>query len=475
MKFNFLTAFVLLLTGTVFAQDSVSTATVSVKYVEQVSGLAGKLDQKLDKQTSKALRQLEKQEARIRQKLAKTDSSKAAQLASNAKQQYHSLQQKLETPTGKLQQYIPSLDSLGSSLQFLQQHPELLSKAKEAREKLSDAVSKLKGMEGKLQKAEDVKQFLKERREYLQQQLGNMGFAKEFKKLNKQVYYYSEQLQEYKSLLKDHQKAGKKALELLSKTKLFKDFMRKNSVLAGLFRMPGDPDDPATAAVSLAGLQTRAQVNGLIQQQLAAGGPNAQAQFSQNLQDAQSQLNGLKDQFFKNPPGASGETAEGFRPNNQKTKSFLQRLELGTNVQSQRSNSYFPVTSDIGLSLGYKLNDKSIIGIGTSYKLGWGQNIRNINITHQGVSARSFVDWKLKGSFWVSGGYEMNYRSGFNSVQQLQNIKGWNQSGLLGMSKVVSLKAKFFKQTKLQLLWDFLSYQQVPRTQPVLFRVGYNF
>ena len=93
---------------------------------------------------------------------------------------------------------------------------------------------------------------------------------------------------------------------------------------------------------------------------------------------------------------------EGFKPNSQKTKSFFRRLEFGINIQSQRSNGYFPVTSDIGLSLGYRLNDKSTIGVGISYKVGWGKNIQHINITHQGVGLRSFVDWKIKGSFWLS-------------------------------------------------------------------------
>jgi hypothetical protein len=35
------------------------------------------------------------------------------------------------------------------------------------------------------------------------------------------------------------------------------------------------------------------------------------------------------------------------------------------------------------------------------------------------------------------------------------------------------MKSKFFKQTTLSLLWDFLSYQNVPKTQPLLFRIGY--
>jgi len=46
---------------------------------------------------------------------------------------------------------------------------------------------------------------------------------------------------------------------------------------------------------------------------------------------------------------------------------------------------------------------------------------------------------------------------------------------LIGISKMVSLKTKFFKKTKLQLLWDFLSGDQLPIAQPILFRVGYSF
>jgi hypothetical protein len=165
---------------------------------------------------------------------------------------------------------------------------------------------------------------------------------------------------------------------------------------------------------------------------------------------------------------------EGFKPNNQKTKSFLKRIEIGTNIQSQKTNGYFPATSDIGLSIGYKLSDKSILGIGASYKMGMGKDIRHINITHQGAGMRSFIDWKIKGSFWMSGGYEMNYRNAFRRIDVLKDLNAWQQSGLIGLSKVISLKTKFFSKTKLQLLWDFMSYQQLPRTQPILFRVGYS-
>jgi hypothetical protein len=477
MKFHhlLLTAIFFIISNYSIAQDSLSTnKTISDNYLETVAGKAGKFEEKLDRQSQKVLERFQKQEARLYKKLSKIDSSKAKTLFNNAADKYKSLEQRLEK--GLLtKSYNASLDTVFTSLKFLQQNSEWLSKTKDAREKLQQAVGKVGGLQSKFQKAEEIKKFLKERRQYLKEQLSHLGFAKELKKLNKQAYYFSQQINEYKSVFSDHKKAEKKALELLSKTKLFQNFLRKNSELASLFRLPGNPDDPVTQA-SLAGLQTRAQVNGLIQQQLSAGGPAAQAQFQQNLQQAQSQLNQLKNKLSQFGGGGSDmEMPEGFKPNNQKTKRFLDRLELGTNIQSQKANGYFPVTTDLGLSIGYKLNDRSILGIGASYKMGLGKDIRHVKVSHQGVGMRSFVDWKIKGSFWLSGGYEMNYRSEFNSIAVLRDYSAWQQAGLVGMSKVISLRTKFFKKTKLQLLWDFLSYQQVPKTQPIVFRVGYSF
>jgi hypothetical protein len=163
---------------------------------------------------------------------------------------------------------------------------------------------------------------------------------------------------------------------------------------------------------------------------------------------------------------------QGFKPNNQKTKSFLKRLELGGNIQSQKARYFFPVTSDLGFSIGYKINDRSVIGLGGSGKVGWGSSWNNIQLTYQGVSARSFLDYKVKGSFYLTGGYEMNYKTFINSIQQLQSYSAWQKSGLIGLSKKYAVSKKLNGEVK--VLWDFMSYQQVPKTQPVLFRIGYS-
>lgn len=433
---------------------------------KKVSGL----EEKLISKNENTLRKLQKQEERIYKKLlASKDSAVAKLQLEQNRNRYASLQKLLKTPTTvsarNVKDYVPYLDTISSAFKFLSNQGGAVKKA----------LSKIESLNGRLQQAVDVKQFIRERKEQLKQQLENLGLVKKLKKFNKEAFYYAEQVKEYKEILKDPKKIEKKAMELLAKTKLFQDFMKKNSMLASLFGMPTDPNDPASQA-NLAGLQTRAQVNSLIQTQIAAGGPNAQAVFQQNIQEAQNQLKSLIDKVNKWGGGSSDDIMpEGFKPNSQKTKSFLKRLEYGTNIQSQKASSIFPVTSDIVLSLGYKLNDKSIIGIGASYKMGWGSGWNNIRITHQGMGLRSFIDWKLKGSFWVSGGYEQNLKNEIRNASQIRDQSAWQESGLIGMSKVFEIKSKFFKKTKLQLLWDFLSYEQVPRGQPIVFRIGYSF
>lgn len=449
--------------------DSILQKIDPQRLATSVSKKAAQLEQKLEQKSLKVLNSLQKKEEKLFKKmLSGKDSLFAKAKLDEVKSKYASLKTKLKSPAiaSKAKQYIPNLDSLSTSLKFLDENG--------VGGKVKDALAKTESLKDKFQQAEEIKNFIKQRKEQLRQQFEKLGMVKQLKKINREVYYYAAQLKEYKEILKDPKKVEKKALELLSRTKIWKDFFSKNSELASLFNLPGSGNDPANMA-NLAGLQTRTQVNNLIQQQIASGGPNAQAQFQQNIKSAHSELNDLKNRFMKAGGSSSNDELPDFKPNNQKTKSFLERLEYGTNIQTQKASSFFPVTSDIALSVGYKLNDKSIIGVGSSFKMGWGQSWQRIKVSSQGVGLRSFVDYKLKGSFWISGGYEMNYRNAIHNITQVQNLSAWQQSGLIGVSKVISLKTKLFKKTSIKLLWDFLANQQVPRTQPIVFRVGYSF
>jgi hypothetical protein len=443
-------------------------------FITRANEKAGKLNDQLSRQTEKYLLRLLKKEKKLQKKLARKDSALAAEVFGDIEKKYASPVASLNGIPGK-GQYLPHLDTLKTSLSFLEQNSQIISSAKDVRKKIQSSLQQVKSLQSKLKEADQVKEFIKQRRDQIKQALSKYtnlpkGVTKIYTEFNKEFYYYSQQVHEYKEALKDPDKLIRKALDLLGRTTLFQKFMSQHSEVAALFPMPSNYG----TAQALVGLQTITQVQQLIQARLSGSGPNGQLVFQQNLQTAQQELNTLKDKMNKLGLGGSTDIdIPEFKPNNQRTKNFFQRLELGANFQTTRSSSFFPTTTDLGLTLGYKLSDKGVIGIGSSYKLGWGKDIRHIRISHQGVSLRSFVDWKIKGSFWLSGGFEMNHNTTFNSISLLKDKNSWRQSGLIGLSKIVSLKTKVIKRTKLQLFWDLLSYQQVPRTQPVVFRIGY--
>jgi hypothetical protein len=157
------------------------------------------------------------------------------------------------------------------------------------------------------------------------------------------------------------------------------------------------------------------------------------------------------------------------------THTFLKRLQFGFDFQSTHISNYYPSLLSLGVSLGYKLGHSNVIGIGVAYEMGIGNGVNDIHFTSQGLGLRSFVNIKIKASFSATGGFEYNYTTPFTTYQQLRQIEYWQRSGLIGVTKTISMKSKVLKQTTLSLLWDFLSYQNVPPAQPIIFRMGYTF
>lgn len=463
------------LTLSCFAQDQPDKATAIInfpsKFFSRIGHKTASLDEQLTRQTEKYLQKMARREERLRKKLYKVDSNAAKNLFAGSAERYAALSQKLAGDTGSSSslglsgEYQAYTDSLQGMLKFMGDNPKALA-----------SLRQLQFLQAKMQDADQVKEYIRERKQqisqYIQQHTNLSGLlGKDYQGFNKDVYYYSQQVREYKEMLNDPDKLTKQALAFLNKLPAFQAFIKEQSQLAGLFNLPANYENPAT----LAGLQTRDQVAALINQQVAAGGAGGQAALQANLQSAQSQLDGYKDKLSKLGAGNGDIDMPDFKPNNQKTKSFWKRLEYGTNFQTTRNNYYFPTVSDFGLSVGYKITDRSTIGVGASYKIGWGNGIQHIALSSQGAGLRSFIEIKIKGSFFASGGLELNHTTPFARFQQLRDWTDWTKSGLVGVTKTVSLKSRVFKKTKVQLLWDFLSYQQVPRTQAILFRLGYNF
>lgn len=450
-----------------------SLKNIPTKYVSNIENKIDKYSNRITSKTEKTLTKLSNWENKIKSILEKVSPETAAKLFGPNQTTFSSLLKNIQegkaVVAGYRAKYNEYRDKLTTSIKYLEKQKDDLNK--KLIQPINNTKKKLIELEEDVSTTEAVEKFIKERKKQLiNEAVKYIGNSKYLTKIDKEAYYYIETLRNYKELFSDKDKVEKLAIKILNKIPAFTKFVQENSMLASLFRIPTGSDGSYR---NLAGLQTRESVQALIQGRVSAGGPNAQQQMTQNLQQAKTELNNLKDKILKAGGESSDAGIPNFKPNMQKTKTFLQRLEYGSILDFDKANGYIPAAANIGLTIGYKLNDKSVVGIGASYKMGIG-NIERIRITHQGIGLRSFIDWKLKKQFFVSGGFEMNYNASFKRIQELKDYSGWQQAGLIGISKKISAKTKLIKGAKVQVLYDVLASQHIPKTQPFVFRIGYN-
>ncbi len=425
------------------------------------------LDKKVSKTSRKILLDVEKQERKLYRKLFRKDSAAANALFQSSVDGLNHFVKKIESDEvlSKSKQYIPYIDTLQTVVKFLSANAGSINISGIPIKNVSRAIDNL---QKQITSASSLRRSLNERQDLLKTELEKFGLVKELKGYNKRIYYYSQQLSEYKKILQQPEKLERQALALLQNIPAFKKFWQEHSELAALFPMP---DNYGTMA-ALQGLQTRAVVQASIQQQIQAGGPNAEMMIQQHIQAAHQQIRQWKEKL--NKIGGLNSVAEipDFKPNAQRTKKFFSRLEYGLNFQNTRANSFWPISTDFGFSLGFKINDAASIGVGGAYKMGWGRDIRQITITHEGIGLRSYFEYKIRGNIYASGGYEQNYRQRFDNMRMLRYPNHWQQSGLVGISKRYSINKKLRGDFK--ILFDYLYRSHSPASQPILLRFGYG-
>ncbi len=198
-----------------FGQDSLSTfdkmLNFPTKFFQKINGSASRLESTLEKQTEKYLQKLAKQEARLKRKLSKIDSAASEKIFADSKATYQKLLNDLKrkhAPTDPMNNsYAQFLDTLKTSMRFLEEADlSKLTTTAHSTAEIQETISKLNLLQGKLNQTEEIKRLLIERKNYLKQQLAQVGLVKEFKKFEQQVYYYQEQVKEFRNLINDPKK-----------------------------------------------------------------------------------------------------------------------------------------------------------------------------------------------------------------------------------------------------------------------------
>ena len=247
------------------------------QYAQQVNSNSQELSDKINATNQKELETLKKQEAKLFKKLSKTDSLAAKKLFNSSNSRLEKLQTQIQSNTSKLsslsgsnafKEYIPLMDTLKTSMQFLKTKSTNLPLQAEA----NKAMGSLNGLQTQFANSTAIKTYITQRNQELTTAFNKVGMSKQLTGYKEQAYYYKQQIQEYKEQAQDPHKLEETAISTLNKLPLFQQFMQKNSQLASLFPTPDNYGTPQ----ALAGLQTRASIQQLLQSKFGASASSLQ-------------------------------------------------------------------------------------------------------------------------------------------------------------------------------------------------------
>ena len=312
---------------------------IPVKFINNIDNKIDKYSSRITGKTEKTLAKLSRWENKIKTILEQVSPETASKLFGNNQITFSTLLQKLKegkaVAEGYKTKYDEYRDKLTTSIKYLENQKDKLNK--NLISPINTAKKKLTELEQDISNIEAVEAFIIERKKQLvNEAVKYIGNSKYLTKINKESYYYVETLRNYKEIFCDKKKAEETALTLLNKIPAFTKFVQQNSLLSSLFRSLNTPVDMS----SLAGLQTKVSVQTLIQDRLAAGGPNAQSAFSQNFQQAQAELNKLKDKVIKAGGNSSDANIPSFKPNTQKSKPFFNALNMAATCSLQKITAW---------------------------------------------------------------------------------------------------------------------------------------
>lgn len=395
---------------------------------------------------------LKKQEEKILQWLQQTDKQAADALGKLDGLQLTDLTNRWKNGQTAAP-YLARLDTLKTLLGF---HESLQLP------QVAEAEGLLKKLQSSLGGAEEANSWLQQRQSTLFEALRKQtklppDISKAFDKWKGEAAVWKAQVAHYKEVLNSPEKIEREALKILQKQPFFQQFMAKHGELARLFGPPAGAD-AAGAGNPIPGLQTRQGLMQELQTRFGATALQSSGALQQQIQNGMDQLSDQQALQLGNilenagltKPESTGELQQTLTPAQQekaglKSKSFKERLEIGWNLQSATRIQNFGAIRDVGLSIGYKLNPRSVAGVGIAYKFALGESWQKLKWTHEGVGFRSFIDWrvaaagsKLLQGIWLTGGFEMNYFSNLTNLLQI-NLNSWNNSLIIGISKTLKI------------------------------------
>lgn len=353
----------------------------------------------------------------------------------------------------------PLLDSLRTTYDFadktgMTSDPSLATRHSATMESIDRA-------QGQLDETVDVKEQLHRRTaEAKARAKGHPEYARTVGKMEKEEYYYTAQVNEYRKSLRDPAAAEQQLMQAARKDPRWSEYA---AALPPLSRGEGAGER----------LQPKDMVKKMMQSQASAVDPDG----SKLLADAQKQsgelLGMMSEQSteFGNLDNAA--QMPSFTPNPYKTKSFWERIDAGFNLEFDGKTYFLPSCGVAGFQLANNIDKRWSAGALINYRFGMGEDIRHIRFSSMGAGYGVFVNGKVWKGLGAQAGFERNWRTEVKTTEELQFPAAWTSAALLGLTWEYGI-GKRAKGT-LGVFFDALHNSHTPQTNAILWRTGWKF
>jgi hypothetical protein len=435
----------------------------SGKVIEKVTSKIGNTTTFVQARAMRIIRKTQEAEIKALESIQKVSDLPAHEIE-RAKAYYQRLLSRIKLPStgeGIAREYLPKMDSLLTSAAFL--------KSITGDGRLNDLSNRLSTLQSSYHEAATIQKELTSRLQNLMDRYKGKLPIKEIQRIKQASQTAKAQIQEFKNLMENPTPKVESLIDRAVQQQGFEGFFMQHAELSKLFRSPSlnignNTPDP--------GLQTVAQLEKHIQDKFGSSGKSLLAKQQQTGQQAVSgvQADMLNTILGK---GINGNTEN--QVNTESVKPASKRLSFATDIKSQRSNGWIPAFSEIGINVGYRLSPRFISGLGIAGRVGWGKSLNDFKVSMEGIGLRSFIDYKIKGGFYATGGFEAVYDPVPDPQSRVTSFPQWQKNGLIGIKKGFRIKNGFIKGASMKLMWNYLSYTQRGVVQPFDFRMGYDF
>ena len=374
-------------------------------YLEKTKKQVDLLNKRINGRTEKSLRKLIKWELKIQAIVHKVNPDlESKYFNSNSLSFKNILSQYQKLNNSYQNKYLTTSEFLRSKLQYnIRVNSELIIDSQLVKRSFEfinqiDSIKKTEAV------SERIETLINGRRRQLKTLLvKELSKSKYFKKISKESFYYSEYITNYKNLFKDSEHAKSLLYKIAKNIPYLKDILKEvppNSFdIEDIGNNLEEETNNATSSIDELGFQTNDSIINVINH----SSNNFSVRDFLDQSNNQDLLNKFEEYKTRYSKKEMADDLPDFKPNEYKTKLFKQRLDYRITMQFGQWAKSAPQSTVIGLLLGYKLNIKSLVGIGSSYSIGWGDISKGLKIRLTGIELRGFCDWKLKKGLYIGG------------------------------------------------------------------------